>query len=398
MKSSMTPAPERPGPVERVQRDEVVEPFRLRLAQRVPHARALELEHAAGLTVAEELVRRGVVEGHLVERQRLALRLADVGHGVVEQGQRAQPEKVHLEQADPLDLLHGPLRGDLVLLALVERRELGDRLRRDDDAGRVHRGVPGHALQPARHANQLLDPRVAPVHLLERRALLHRPVERHVQGRRNLLRDAVDVRVGHAQRAAHVAHRGARLHGPEGDDLGHVLPAVLARDVLDDLAPPALAEVDVDVRQRDAFRVEETLEDEIELQRVDVGDLQAVRHQAAGGRAPARADRDAVLPRVADEVPDDEEVARVLHPLDDVDLVGEPRLVGLERMAQAPPRSSSSRNRGNRAAYPSRTTCSKYPSSVWPCGTSKFGRWFSPVLRSRSQRSAIATVLLSASG
>ena len=83
---------------------------------------------------------------------------------------------------------------------------------------------------------------------------------------------------------------------------------VLARDVVDDLAAPALAEVDVDVGQRHALGVEEALEDEVVLDRIDVGDAQAVGDEASRGRAAARPDRDAVLARVADEVPDDEEV------------------------------------------------------------------------------------------
>ncbi len=99
-----------------------------------------------------------------------------------------------------------------------------------------------------------------------------------------------------------------RLHRPERDDLRDVLAAVLPRDVLDDLAAPPLAEVDVDVGQRHALGVEEALEDEVEVDRIDVGDAQAVGDEAAGRRAAARADRNALLARVADEVPDDQEV------------------------------------------------------------------------------------------
>ena len=115
---------------------------------------------------------------------------------------------------------------------------------------------------------------------------------------------------------------------------GDVLAAVLARDVLDDLAAAALAEVDVDIGQRHALGVEEALEDEVVLQRIDVGDPQAVRHEAARGRSTARADRNPLLPRVSDEVPDDQEIARVLHPLDHLDLVRETRLVVLDGMPE----------------------------------------------------------------
>ena len=83
-----------------------------------------------------------------------------------------------------------------------------------------------------------------------------------------------------------------------------------ARDVVDDLAAATLAEVDVDIGQRDALGIEEALEDQVVVQRIDVGDPQRPRDQAAGRRAAAGPDRNALLARVADEVPDDQEVAR----------------------------------------------------------------------------------------
>ena len=145
--------------------------------------------------------------------------------------------------------------------ALVERRVVGDRPRRDDDAGGVHRGVARHALEALADVEDLLDLRVLRRHVLEDRVLGERLVERHVERRRDLLGDAVDVGVRHVERAADVAHDRLRLHRPEGDDLRDVLAAVLARDVVDHLAAPPLAEVDVDVGQRHALGVEEALED-----------------------------------------------------------------------------------------------------------------------------------------
>ena len=145
-------------------------------------------------------------------------------------------------------------------------------------------------------------------HLLERRALLERLGEGHVERRRDRLGHPVRVGVRDVHHAGDVAHDGARLHRPERDDLRDVLAAVLAGHVVDHFAAPALAEVDVDVGQRDALGVEEALEDEVVLDRIDVGDLQAVGDEAAGRRAAARPDRDPLLARVADEVPDDQEV------------------------------------------------------------------------------------------
>ena len=196
--------------------------------------------------------------------------------------------------------------------------------------------MPGDALEALRHRQQLLHLRVPLLQVLEIRALLQRGLERHVEGGRYLLGDPVDVGVRHAHGAADVPHHGTGLHGAEGDDLRDVVPPVLPGDVVDDLAPAALAEVDVDVRQGDALRVEEALEDQVELHRVDVGDLQAPGDEAARRRSPARPHGNPLLAGVADEVPHDEEVAGVAHPDDDVDLVGEPGLVVGDGVLQPP--------------------------------------------------------------
>ena len=55
----------------------------------------------------------------------------------------------------------------------------------------------------------------------------------------------------------------------------------------------------------------------------------AVRDQRAGARTAARTDGDAVVLGVADEVPDDQEVAREVHLLDDAQLQRQPRGVGV---------------------------------------------------------------------
>ena len=92
-----------------------------------------------------------------------------------------------------------------------------------------------------------------------------------------------------------VADRRARLQLPEGDDLRDA-PArrapgavVLLGDVADHLVAPAHAEVDVDVRHRDALGVQEALEDDVVLDRIDAGDAEAVGDEAARRRAAARA-------------------------------------------------------------------------------------------------------------
>ena len=119
---------------------------------------------------------------------------------------------------------------------------------------------------------------------------------------RDELRDPIDDAVGDLEHPPGVAERGAGGHLREGDDLRDAVAAVLLGDVVDDALPALDREVDVHVGHVLAGGVEEPLEEEAVAHRVDVGDLEAVGGERAGRRAAARADRDAVSLREADEV------------------------------------------------------------------------------------------------
>jgi hypothetical protein len=143
----------------------------------------------------------------------------------------------------------------------------------------------------------------------------------------DLLGNAIDVRVRHVHDAADVADDRLGLHGAERDDLRDVLAAVFLRHVGDHFAAAALAEVDVDIRQRHAFRIEEAFENQVVVKRIDVGDAQGPCGQAAGRGPTPRPHRNPLLPRVADEIPDDHEVPGVPHLLDHRDLVRQALLI-----------------------------------------------------------------------
>ena len=235
-----------------------------------------------------------------------------------------EAEEVELQQAERLAGVHLELghRGLAVGRAL-ERHDLGQRLSRDDDPGRMGRGVPRHALELLRDADELVDPIVPRHELAQRRRGLHGAVERDVQLVRDRLRDPIGLRVGEAHGASDVADGRLRAERPEGDDLRHPVVAVLAGDVLDDLVPARVLEVDVDVRHRHPVGVEEALEGEAVLERIDRRDAERVGHDAARRRS-AAGDHDPLLPGEPREVGHDQEVRRVPHPVDDPELVVEP--------------------------------------------------------------------------
>ncbi len=77
--------------------------------------------------------------------------------GVLDDRQVAEAQDVHLQQADGLDVAHRELGRDLALDRLVERDELDERLRRDDDAGGVDGGVADLALELLGDGHELGD-------------------------------------------------------------------------------------------------------------------------------------------------------------------------------------------------------------------------------------------------
>ncbi len=204
-----------------------------------------------------------------------------------------QPEEVHLQQAERLDVRARDLRDDLLVDALLlQRQQVDQRLRADHDGGGVDAVLARQPFERLREVDDLARDRVGVVRLLQLGAGLEAVVERLPRAFRDELRDLVDDAVGDLEHAAGVADCRARGHRPEGDHLRDAVAAVLLGDVVDDALAAVDGEVDVDVRHRLAARVEEALEEQVVADRVEVGDLEAVRDERAGGGAAARADAD----------------------------------------------------------------------------------------------------------
>ena len=165
-----------------------------------------------------------------------------------------------------------------------------------------------HAFQTHGHFHQFAKARVGLERGAQLRGLLERIFERDVELVGNELGEAIHVAVRQIHGAADVLDGGLGGHGAEGDDLGDVRAAVFLGDVFDHFAAAPHAEVDVDVGHRHALGIEKALEEQIVFERIDVGDAQRVADQAAGRRAASRAHGNALGARVADEIPDDQEV------------------------------------------------------------------------------------------
>ena len=314
----------RPGPVEGDHGDHVLQPLGPELAKGVPHPRRLQLEDAERPRVGQELVGLGVVERDPLRVDAHAPALLDEPDGVGDDGQRPEPQEVHLEEPELLDRAHRVLGDDLLALGIaVERDVLHQGLVGDHHPGRVLAGVAGQPLELLGDLPQLRDlgPRLD--RLGEGRALPEGLVQRDVQRLGDELRDLVHVPERHAEHPADVPDDRLRLEHVEGDDLRDPVPAVPLHDVVDDLVAPVVGEVDVHVGHGLAAWVQESLEDQAVTYRIYGRDPEAVGDERGRRRAAPRPHRDPPLLRVPDEVPDHQEVAGELHGLDDAELVVE---------------------------------------------------------------------------
>ena len=113
-----------PGRYKRVQRGEVFEARGLIAPQDVAHAVRLKLEDRRGVAAREKLISSHVVQRQRVQIDLLAAVLLDQLHGVVEHGERGQPQKIHLQQAEALERLHVVLRRDFIAVGLVNGNEI----------------------------------------------------------------------------------------------------------------------------------------------------------------------------------------------------------------------------------------------------------------------------------
>ena len=153
-------ASQRSGAVEGVESGEIFQLFRLEAPQDVLHAAAFKLKNAVGQTLGEHLIGSAIVHRQGFQADFFPGGLANELDGVVEDGQGRQRQKIHLEQPDLLQMVHGVLGGDFVLAALVEWHDLREGYRGDHHTGGVSGGVPRHSLQSLGDVKEVAHPLV----------------------------------------------------------------------------------------------------------------------------------------------------------------------------------------------------------------------------------------------
>ena len=198
----------------------------------------------------------------------------------LEHRQRLEPQKVELDESSGLHFVHGVLRDVVARVVAEHGHMIPERPLADDNAGRVHSDVTRESLELLRVADDLSV--LGRSKLWIRLDTLRDRSGMRLRAGRNHVRNALRVLRRHPEHSGHVFEHAPGLQLHEGRDLAHALRAVLLAHVRHHLVAACHAEIDVEVRHRHAIRVEEALEEQAVLDRVDVRDAQHVGHERAG--------------------------------------------------------------------------------------------------------------------
>ena len=301
--------------------DQVVEGGRLQPGEHRHLRPALDLEHADRVRPLDHPVHPRILRGHVPQGVADAVVRLQQLEGTPDAGEHAEPQHVHLDEPQRLEIVLVPLDHRAVVHGRVlDGNDLAQRPAGDDEPARVLGQMAGEAVQ---FPGQLQGQAQAPVRriesLLAGALLVHRLRPHRSHGEQPVDRVLAQPHgpAGVAQGAAHaVGHHRRGQPGP--------FPAVLAVDVLDDLLAALVLEVHVDVGHFAPLGGDEALEQQVDAVRIDRSDLQAVAHRRVGGRAAPLA-QDAQAAGGPDNVGDGEEVRGELQFTDERQLVFEGR-------------------------------------------------------------------------
>ena len=274
--------------VEGVHGDEVLEGAGLQLAQVLLHTGRLELEGADGASLAVELVGGRVVNGDGIDINHLSGMEAHVLHRLLDDGEGLEAQEVHLDESGIFNhaafvLGDEHLLARLLVIGGAHGYPVGDVVAADDGATGMHARAAHVALEHLgilhRVAHQGVGRGLGSLQLghvgngIGQVKLLVRYLVGHE------LAEAVALREGELLHAGHILDGHLGSHGAVGDDVGHLLLAILLGHPAEHLAAAIVVEIHVDIRQGDTVGVKEALKQQVVLDRVDFGDAQAVSHR-----------------------------------------------------------------------------------------------------------------------
>ena len=227
------------------------------------------MKNPSTVAVLQQLESFFIVQRNVVNVDSRAVIMRHLLESVFNNGQIGQAQKIHFQKTEVFHGVHFVLGDDVAFVgAALEGQVFGQRFRGDHHGAGVSGRVPGHAFQTQSGVNQFFGVGVGAVGL----AQFHYVIQTFAQKtdffvlvgiKGNQFGDAIAKIVGKAQRPASVADTAPGHHCAKSDDLGKMVLAVFLPDVLENLIPPGIVKIQINVRGANSFLVQKSFEIQI---------------------------------------------------------------------------------------------------------------------------------------
>ena len=137
--------------------NQILKAFRRQIHNQLCNARRLQLENTGRFAAAEHIAGFLIMQRDIIDIHYLACRLLDELDAVANNRQRAQAEKVHLQQAQLLHLVFIILRNHTAVTALLQRHIVAQIARCDNNTGGVRACIARQSLDAARQVDELFN-------------------------------------------------------------------------------------------------------------------------------------------------------------------------------------------------------------------------------------------------
>ena len=115
--------------------------------------------------------------------------------------------------------------------------------------------MPRKPLQLLGHVEQILCLLIRLIELTKIRYICNCLSNRNILLHRNRLGDRIHIGIRHIKNPADITDHSSCRHRTKGDDLRHMISAVFAGYIIDDLLPSLIAKIHVDIGHGHTLRV-----------------------------------------------------------------------------------------------------------------------------------------------
>ena len=272
----------RAGTVKRNNRNYIVYTLGAQILKHLLHPRRLKLENSCGVAARDKLKGLFIVKWYLFNVE-IRLKFLDLGFGIVYNRQVSQSQEVELEKSEVGNGVHIKLR-DYRTVADRQRHVLTDRLIGNYHACRVNRNISGHSFKRNCGVDKLLYLLRAVVKLLKL-GKTEGVFQCDSKLARNSLCHHVNVGIGHSHSSSAVAYRRLCRKSTKGNYLRHVFSAVFSRHVFDNLVAAIIAEIHINIGHTYSLGIEESLKEQVEFDRINIGDSKQICYKASRARS-----------------------------------------------------------------------------------------------------------------